>query len=125
SAACAVRRVITSPVQPGNTRRTCLGYQLTRDRKINGTRACWEKGATIRRRCRVGGVRPADMVKAELLERQIPSGEVRRPAEEASDNRRQPVHRQEPRAGAPSRVGHWLVRPSKGMSRAPTSALDV
>ncbi len=27
---CAVRRVITSPVQPGNTRRRCLGYQLTR-----------------------------------------------------------------------------------------------
>jgi putative transposase len=26
---CAVRRVITSPVQPGSTRRRCLGYQLT------------------------------------------------------------------------------------------------
>ena len=55
---CAVRRVIISPAQPGDTRRRCLGYQLTRDRKINGTGACWEKGATVRRRCRAGCVRP-------------------------------------------------------------------
>jgi hypothetical protein len=39
---CAVRRVITFPVQPGSTRRRCLGYQLTCGRKANGTRACWE-----------------------------------------------------------------------------------
>jgi hypothetical protein len=52
---CAVRRVITSPIQSGSARRRCLGYQLTRDRKTNGTGACWEKGATARRRCRAGG----------------------------------------------------------------------
>jgi len=55
---CAVRRVSTSPVQPGNTRRRCLGYQLTRGRKANGTRACWEKGVTAGRRCTAGRVRP-------------------------------------------------------------------
>jgi RNA-directed DNA polymerase len=55
---CAVRRVVTSPVQPGDTRRRCLGYQLTRGRKANGTRACWENGATARRRCTAGRVRP-------------------------------------------------------------------
>ena len=55
---CAVRRVIISPTQSGDTRRRCLGYQLTRDRKINGTRACWKKGATAGRRCTAGCVRP-------------------------------------------------------------------
>jgi hypothetical protein len=55
---CAVRRVIISPAQPGDTRRRCLGYQLTCDRKINGTGACWEKGATVGRRCTAGCVRP-------------------------------------------------------------------
>src|SRR5438045_7494490 len=55
---CAVRRVITSPAQSGSTRRKCLGYQLTCGRKANGTRACWEKGATAGRRCTAGRVRP-------------------------------------------------------------------
>ena len=55
---CAVRRVSTSSVQPGNTRRRCLGYQLTRGRKANGTRACWEQGATAGRRGTAGRVRP-------------------------------------------------------------------
>jgi RNA-directed DNA polymerase len=55
---CAVRRVIISPVQPGDTRRRCLGYQLTSGRKTNGTGACWEKGATVGRRGTAGCVRP-------------------------------------------------------------------
>jgi hypothetical protein len=55
---CAVRRVSTSPAQPGNTRRRCMGYQLTHGRKANGTRACWEKGVTAGRRCTAGRVRP-------------------------------------------------------------------
>ena len=62
---CAVWRVITSPVQPGNTRRRCLGYQLTRDRKVNGTRACWEHGVTVRRRCMTGHVRPGRQGEGE------------------------------------------------------------
>ena len=55
---CAVWRVVTSLAQPGSTRGRCLGYQLTRGRKANGTRACWEQGVTAGRRCTAGRVRP-------------------------------------------------------------------
>ena len=61
---CAVRRVITSPAQPGGTRRRCLGYQLTRGRKANGTGACWEKGGLPEDAVRQVAFDPADMVKA-------------------------------------------------------------
>jgi hypothetical protein len=64
---CAVRRVITSPAQPGDTRRRvrrearlshpqyswetleemCLGYQLTQGRKTDGTAACWNKARLL------------------------------------------------------------------------------
>ena len=42
---CAVRRFEISLSQTGGTKEEFLSYQLTRRRKPNGTRACWESGA--------------------------------------------------------------------------------
>ena len=42
---CAVRRFEIFLLQTGGTRERFLSYQLTRWRKPNGTRACWESGA--------------------------------------------------------------------------------
>jgi hypothetical protein len=78
-----------------------------------------------------GRVSPADMVKAVVLEPQSPVVKVTTRRKKCLGSlwtaitaatlcigmNRRPIHLR--------RDGHWPVRPSKGMSGAPTSASDV
>ena len=68
---------------------------------------------------------PADMVKARLPESQSPVVKVSAWRKERLRTAADPCEAMNREAVAPSREGHWPVRPSKGMSGAPTSASDV
>jgi hypothetical protein len=68
---------------------------------------------------------PADMVKARLLEPQSPVVKVCTRRKERLTTGAVLCGGMNRRAPAPSRDGHWLVRPGKGMNGAPTSASDV
>jgi hypothetical protein len=90
-----------------------------RDRSMLG------QGTTVERRCTIGRVSPTDMVKAVLLEPQSPVVNLRTrwkkrlitTANLYTGKNRVPMYLRE--------VGHWPVRPGKGMNGAPTSVSDV
>ena len=78
-----------------------------------------------------GRVSPADMVKAVLLESQSPVVKVTTRRKKCLGSHRTATTAatlcvgMNPDADAPSQDGHWPVRSSEGMNRAPTSASDV
>ena len=105
---CAVRRVITSPAQPGDTRRRCFGLPAHPRSKDRRDSSMLGQGTAVKGHCMAGRVSPADMVKAVVLEPQSPVVKVTTRRKKCLGSLRTaitaatPVHRHEPEADTPS-----------------------